>query len=279
MKVKVLSWKPDGYVRETTLDIQRDDFPVREGDVLQCFYVVQKFLGESSYGKVARCRHKVTYQDVAIKISKNKPSMIRETKKELANLKLLSVLDPEKANIVRWYDAFTHRDFICLKFELLLHSLHDYMDEMNFEPLRVSDLRAVVQQMATALLHLQTLGVIHCDIKPQNIMVVDHNQPLKVKLIDFGLAQHISEPPSFAGTLWYQAPEVHLGLAYSEEIDMWSLGVSVAELAMGTTPYPGHHSYDVMKFMVDTQGLPPEHLLRLGPYTNHCFERRRINGH
>ncbi|XP_034046309.1 homeodomain-interacting protein kinase 1-like [Thalassophryne amazonica] len=59
---------------------------------------------------------------------------------------------------------------------------------------------------------------------------------------------------------------------------MWSLGVSVAELAMGTTPYPGHHPYDMVKFIVDTQGLPPDRLLRLGPHTNHCFERQRING-
>ncbi|XP_034048921.1 homeodomain-interacting protein kinase 2-like [Thalassophryne amazonica] len=74
-----------------------------------------------------------------------------------------------------------------------------------------------------------------------------------------------------------RAPEVHLGLAYSEEIDMWSLGVSVAELAMGTTPYPGLHPYDMIKFIVDTQGLPPDRFLRLGPHTNHCFERWRIN--
>ncbi|XP_034018810.1 homeodomain-interacting protein kinase 1-like [Thalassophryne amazonica] len=182
-----------------------DDFPIKEGDVLHSFYIVQEFIGEGSFGKVAKCRHNVTHEDVAIKISKNKPSIIKETKKEIANLKLLSALDPEKANIVRWYDAFMHKDLLCLKFELLHQSLLDYLDEMSFEPLPASDLRAVVQQMATALLHLETLGVIHCDIKPQNIMVVDNvQQPLKVKLIDFGLAQHISEPPSFAGTLSYQ---------------------------------------------------------------------------
>ncbi|XP_034015741.1 homeodomain-interacting protein kinase 2-like [Thalassophryne amazonica] len=75
-----------------------------------------------------------------------------------------------------------------------------------------------------------------------------------------------------------RAPEVHLGLAYVEEIDMWALGVSVAELAIGTALYPGEHPYDMIKFIVETQGLPPDHLLRLGPHTNHCFERQRING-
>ncbi|XP_034017241.1 homeodomain-interacting protein kinase 1-like [Thalassophryne amazonica] len=59
---------------------------------------------------------------------------------------------------------------------------------------------------------------------------------------------------------------------------MWSLGVSMAELALGVSLYPGYHSYDIMKFIVDTQGLPPDHLLRLGPETNHYFNRRRIDG-
>ncbi|XP_034047683.1 homeodomain-interacting protein kinase 2-like [Thalassophryne amazonica] len=134
-------------------------------------------------------------------------------------------------------------------------------------------------QMANALLHLESLGMIHCDVKPENIMVVDPQPwPLKVKLIDFGLTHHISEPPTFHGTLWYKAPEVLLGLAYTEAIDMWSLGVTMAQLAVGEPLYPGDHPYDVMKFIVETQGPPPDCLLRVGPNTNRYFNGRRIDG-
>lgn len=48
--------------------------------------------------------------------------------------------------------------------------------------------------MATALQLLKNMGIVHTDIKPDNIMMVDHvNQPMKIKLIDFGLACHVSE--------------------------------------------------------------------------------------
>ncbi|XP_034021686.1 homeodomain-interacting protein kinase 1-like, partial [Thalassophryne amazonica] len=239
-----------------------------------------EFIGEGGFGKVAWCKHKLTQENVAIKITKNKAAVMKEAKKEIASLKLLQQLDTEEANIVRWYGCFIHVDLLCMKFELLHQSLLDYMDEQNFEPLVVSDLHAVVQQMAKALLHLESLGMIHCDVKPQNIMVVDPEQwPLRVKLIDFGLTHHISEPPSFIGTLWYKAPEVLLGLAYTEAIDMWSLGVTMAQLAVGVPLYPGDHLYDVMKYIVETQGPPPDCLLQLGPTTDRYFNRRQIDGH
>ena len=62
-------------------------------------------------------------------------------------------------------------------------------------------------QLTTALLHLEALEIIHADIKPENIMVVNRWQhPLQVKLIDFGLARHVSEavPGTAVQSLWYR---------------------------------------------------------------------------
>lgn len=62
-------------------------------------------------------------------------------------------------------------------------------------------------QLTTALLHLQSLELIHTDLKPENVMLVDRNQKsLRIKIIDFGLARHTCNaiPGSIAQTLWYR---------------------------------------------------------------------------
>lgn len=61
--------------------------------------------------------------------------------------------------------------------------------------------------MATALQLLRSLGVVHTDLKLDNIMMVDHvNQPLKIKMIDFGLARHVSQTEwgSYMQPLYYR---------------------------------------------------------------------------
>ncbi|CAK6981055.1 uncharacterized protein LOC122971373 isoform X2 [Scomber scombrus] len=67
------------------------------------------------------------------------------------------------------------------------------------------------------------------------------------------------------------APEVILGLDYSEQIDMWSLGLIAAEVTLGFSMFPGSNEYDVMKFIVDTLAQPPDHLLNCGQYSTYYF--------
>ncbi|XP_047435075.1 homeodomain-interacting protein kinase 2-like [Mugil cephalus] len=105
-------------------------------------------------------------------------------------------------------------------------------------------------------------------------MVVDRRQqPLRVKIIDFGLACHVSDivPGSSMQTLWYRAPEVMLGTDFDEAIDMWSLGVFAAELTLGYPLFYGFHEYDVMRFIVETLGQPPDFQLNSSQNTTQFF--------
>ncbi|XP_040891260.1 homeodomain-interacting protein kinase 2-like [Toxotes jaculatrix] len=208
-----------------------DNFPIREGTLLASRYKVQAFLSEGTFGKVAKCADTVTNTEVAIKIIKDKP-------------------------------CFTERALE--EFELLDLCLSDFMKQRDFQPLSMGEIRPLLHQLTTALLHIGSLEIVHGDIKPENIMVVDQKQqPLQVKLIDFGLAQHASDtmPGTCVQSLWYRAPEVMLGLDFMEPIDMWSLGLIAAELAAGFPLFPGSHEYDMIKFIVDTLGMPPDHQL------------------
>lgn len=62
-----------------------------------------------------------------------------------------------------------------------------------------------------------------------------------------------------------------LGQKFTESIDMWSLGVVAAELALGYRLFPGYHEYDQMKFIVDTLGQPPDYLMNCGQKSAHFF--------
>ncbi|KAK5927033.1 hypothetical protein CgunFtcFv8_022560 [Champsocephalus gunnari] len=128
------------------------------------------------------------------------------------------------------------------------------MLQRKHNALPIAEIRPVLRQLTTALLHLEALEIIHADIKPENIMVVNRLQhPLQVKLIDFGLARHVSEavPGTAVQSLWYRAPEVLLGMDFSEQIDMWSLGAVAAEIAAGFALFPADHKYDTLKQIVD----------------------------
>lgn len=85
------------------------------------------------------------------------------------------------------------RDF-CLVFELLDKSLCDFMKKRCPLSLRMAEIRVVMQQMLVTLKALTHSGVIHCDIKPDNITLVNHTAlSFKIKLSNFGLAQKVSK--------------------------------------------------------------------------------------
>lgn len=122
----------------------------------------------------------------------------------------------------------------------------------------------------------QQLGLIHADLKPENIMLVDPvRQPYRVKVIDFGSASHVSKAicNTYLQSRYYRAPEIILGLPFCEAIDMWSLGCVVAELFLGWPLYPGSSEYDQIRYISQTQGLPTEHMLTNASKTIKFFYR------
>ena len=130
--------------------------------------------------------------------------------------------------------------------------------------------------MLTALLKLKQLGLIHADLKPENIMLVDPvRQPYRVKVIDFGSASHVSKAicNTYLQSRYYRAPEIILGLPFGEAIDMWSLGCVVAELFLGWPLYPGSSEYDQIRYISQTQGLPSERMLNSATKTIKFFYR------
>lgn len=126
-----------------------------------------------------------------------------------------------------------------------LNLFMEYMDGRSLDSIlskvhriREDILGKVSVAVIQGLIYLrQTLNIMHRDIKPSNILVNSHGH---IKLCDFGVSGQLinSIAQSFVGTNHYMAPERIQGQPYTVESDIWSLGLSLVELALGTYPIP-----------------------------------------
>ncbi|KAF3837975.1 hypothetical protein F7725_009743 [Dissostichus mawsoni] len=148
--------------------------------------------------------------------------------------------------------------------------------ERKGKPFSLNEIRPVAQQLLVAFEALRGIGIIHTDLKSDNIMLVDHqDQPFKVKLIDFGLAMPASE--TTLGMLMqpvpFRAPEVNLGLPISAAVDMWGLGCVLGEMYFQNWLFPGGSTYNTIKGLCHLVGQPGDHLLNNAMYTRKYFNR------
>ncbi|CAH2225187.1 Homeodomain-interacting kinase 2 [Pelobates cultripes] len=242
---------------------------------------MQELLGSGTFGQVVKCVKKGTSEKVAIKMLKSRKYVAEVAQAEINILTQLNKQRPDEFNVIKAFEFFLYNNIICLVFEMLDMSLFDYMVSIGGSfPVRM--IRPIVTQVGTALAKLKSLGIIHSDLKPDNIMLVDNfTHPLKVKVIDFGCARHVSEArcSSYIQARYYRSPEIILGYPFCEAIDMWSLGCIVAELFTGCTLYPGASEYDQIRYITETQGLPDENMLNRATKTHLFFRRQRYYQH
>ena len=102
---------------------------------------------------------------------------------QVSILSRLSQENADEYNFVRAYECFTHKNHTCLVFEMLEQNLYDFLKQNKFQPLPLKYIRPITHQVLTALLKLKQLGLIHADLKPENIMLLDPvRQPYRVKV-------------------------------------------------------------------------------------------------
>ncbi|XP_069763783.1 homeodomain-interacting protein kinase 4-like [Narcine bancroftii] len=229
-------------------------------------YDIIQILGKGTFGEVAKCWKRSTGHFVAIKILKSDSYRARIIKNELKMLRVLATVDPDQYHFIRFFECFHDDTKSYLVFELMEQNIFEFQKENNFALLPARHIRTVTTQVLRALQKLKDLSIIHADLKPENIMIIDQKRfPFRVKVIDFGSAsifhevQYVKEP--YIQSRFYRSPEILLGLPFCEKVDMWSLGCVMAELHLGWPLYPGNSEYDQIRYIVETQGPPPEELL------------------
>ncbi|XP_060912299.1 homeodomain-interacting protein kinase 3-like [Labrus mixtus] len=228
-------------------------------------------MGQGGFGKVLRCLERDMDSLVAIKI----PSFEHSCREEVAMLRRLMRLKLDKHNIVKFHECFSVRNGEALVFESLEVNLYDHLCNND---VTLDDSRTIIKQMATALKALKNIGVIHTDIKPDNVMLVDKKLPIRAKLIDFGLA--MDKSTALQGmelqTVLYRAPEIILGLPFSEAIDMWSVGCILFSMLFKCHLFEGEE-YETLQFMIELLGQPPDELLNNAVFKHHFFIETKSN--
>jgi len=259
-------------------DNANHDYICRVGDKIvnpdgQTYELLER-LGQGTFGQVLKCGLKEGGA-VALKIIKNKPAYFHQALLEVHILQTLnSKYDPEdQKRIVRMVDFFVYRKHLCIAFELLSVNMYDVLKQNSFRGVSMTLIRVLTDQILKAMKCLREAHVIHCDLKPENVLL-SNMQHTHIKLIDFGSAcfeNHTVYP--YIQSRFYRSPEVLLGLPYTGAIDMWSLGCICAELFLGLPIFPGHSEYDQVCRIVEVLGVPPISMLEAGKHRSKFFKR------
>ena len=231
--------KPDTLILNNNVIVSETNHNLDE------IYEKVRLLGEGGFGEVWLVRHKLTGKEFALKIIEKGPySNTIQIENEIAILKqldhpfILKILefrttkdkyyivtdycpDGELFNVIKEKDRFSERECSFILYQVLL-----------------------------AIRYCHKMRVVHRDIKPENILIVgkENSGLLRVKLIDFGTAKIFSEAKNRAlvGSSYYIAPEVIRG-KYDESCDLWSIGVIMYIMLVGTPPFNGDDDDDILR--------------------------------
>lgn len=240
-------------------DDDKQNLIIAIGDTWMDRYVVKSILGKGSYGQVVQARDQFSSLDIAIKVIKNKPAFHQQAQTELRLLKMITSMDvDDNHNIVHYQNDFLFRGHICISFELLGPNLYEVLQKGRFKGLTMEKIQLYAVQMLNALafIHDGECGVMHCDLKPENVLVYGPDLS-DLKIIDFGSSCLDHEcNHSYIQSRYYRAPEVMLGLESTHAIDMWSMGCILMEIFTGKPLFAGTNEVDQMMRIVEVCGLP-----------------------
>ncbi|KAF7643530.1 hypothetical protein LDENG_00237770, partial [Lucifuga dentata] len=233
-------------------------------------------------------------EHVAVKIVRNIDCFCEVAKCEIAVLEEINDLDDDKRFArVRMLTWFEHDGHVCIVFELLGLSTFQFLQQNDFLPFSVEQIRHMAFQIFRAVCFLHRNKITHTDLKPENILFVcsDYDlqyddktnqkqrmpRSLEVKVVDFGTAtfdhQHHE---SLVSTRHYRAPEVILDLGWNQSCDVWSLGCVLMEFYLGRTLFPTHDSKEHLAMMEKVLGPIPPHLLKQ-TRKQHYVQEERLN--
>ncbi|KAM6153931.1 serine/threonine-protein kinase D2 [Erethizon dorsatum] len=226
--------------RQASLSISVSNSQIQENVDIATVYQIfpDEVLGSGQFGVVYGGKHRKTGRDVAVKVI----DKLRFPTKQESQLRnevaiLQSLRHPGIVNLECMFET-PEKVFV------VMEKLHGDMLEMILSsekgrlPERLT--KFLITQILVALRHLHFKNIVHCDLKPENVLLASADPFPQVKLCDFGFARIIGEKSfrrSVVGTPAYLAPEVLLNQGYNRSLDMWSVGVIMYVSLSGTFPF------------------------------------------
>ncbi len=208
-------------------------------------------VGQGSFSLVYKGVHINTGKSVAIKkINLTKNITDNHIKSEIEIMKKL-----KHKNIVQLYeDLYDEYNNVYLIMEYC--NAGNLSSFLNKKPLKEKYVKNFMSQIAGATRYLLSNNIIHRDIKPQNIMMIDKNN---IKLTDFGFAKIFSSEEdkmaqTICGSPIYMAPEIIKCNHYGVGTDLWSIGIILYEMVVGKPPYRARTHLELIH-KIDTEPI------------------------
>jgi tetratricopeptide (TPR) repeat protein len=213
-------------------------------------YELLAFIGAGGMGEVYKAHDRNLERPVALKLL---PARLAHDANRLrrfrAEARAASSLNHPHILVVHDFGEFNGRPFIVSEFV----EGQTLRARINASPIPVKDAVGITTQVASALAAAHARGIVHRDIKPENVMLRPDGY---VKVLDFGLARHVShdeiglttdtQPGTLVGTLRYMSPEQSRGHAAREPSDVFSLGLVLFEMVTGQHPFHAESSIAVL---------------------------------
>lgn len=214
----------------------------REDEISRYYKLLDKVLGKGSFGTVIEAVNAQDETDhVAVKkVDKAKAGTaeVKLLEREVSILK--SISHPYIINLIRVFETPTTMYLVQEKCDC---ELGTYLSNQKENKLKETACQNVIRQTAKALYYLHRKGIIHRDLKCENILVVKSQtsniKDIEMRITDFGLAVVSSQEfqESTCGTPLYMAPEILRRHSYSLQCDIWSLGIIAYRIMTGLFPF------------------------------------------
>jgi serine/threonine protein kinase len=210
-------------------------------------YRLGDVIGRGGMSSVYCARDEKLGRDVALKLFVPQAPDADELKRQEAEIQLLATLN--HPSLVTLFDAGIDtripdepRPFLTME----LVEGQDLRSRIRHSPVPLDELAVIGAGIADALAYVHSLGIIHRDVKPGNILLVQvrAGEPLRPKLTDFGIARiadstRLTATGAMVGTAAYLSPEQAMGSPLSPATDVYSLGLVLLECIKQAVEYPG----------------------------------------
>lgn len=228
--------------------------------ILNNRYELLSKMGVGGTAYVYKARDKVLNRIVAVKTLKDEFAQDKDFIKRFKD-EALSVAKLSHENIVNVYDVGYDNNLNYIVMECIEGTtLSSYMEMTG--PLEIKEVIEISVQICAALEHAHSNGIIHRDIKPQNILISKNG---KIKVTDFGIAkvintQTLTTDNKAFGSVHYISPEQAKGVFLNNGTDIYSTGIVMYEMTTGQVPFDADTPIAVVMKHVQEEPVPPKEL-------------------